>query len=61
MSEMSPQRKKVVVLAASIASMSGMLTLLHGHRWLMGAWIAFMAVALVYTISEFAKLKRSER
>jgi len=58
MSELSPQRKKVVVLCASVASMSGVSTLLKGHRILLGIWIALMLVTLVYAMVELAKLKK---
>jgi uncharacterized ion transporter superfamily protein YfcC len=61
MNNLSPQRRRVVVLAASVAGMSAAgSVLLKGHRWLLLAWIAFLVVALVYTISELIKLKRSE-
>jgi hypothetical protein len=62
MSELSPQRKKVVVLASSVACMSGVMPVLaRRHPKLAFAWIGLMAVALVYVFVEFAKLKREGR
>ena len=62
MSELSPQRKKVVVLASSVACMSGVAPILmHRHPVLEIVWIGLMAVALVFVFVEFAKLKREER
>jgi hypothetical protein len=62
MSEMSPQRKKVVILCACVASLSGAGPLLtKGHPKLAMAWTAFILVALVFAITQFVKLKRSER
>jgi hypothetical protein len=58
MNKLSPQRKKVVVLASAIACMSGMPVLLNGHPRVIMAWIGLMAVGLVVVIVEFAKLKR---
>jgi hypothetical protein len=60
MSEMSPQRKKVVVMAASVASMSGGAVLLKEYPHALIAWIVFMLVMLVLTIVEVAKLKGQE-
>jgi hypothetical protein len=59
MSELSPQRKRVVVLCASVACMSGVSVLLKGHPVLLGVWIGLMVVTLVYAMVEFAKLKRN--
>jgi hypothetical protein len=56
--EMSPQRKKVVILGAAIACMSGGPVLLMGHPKLLGVWVGVMLVALVRMIAEIAKLKR---
>jgi hypothetical protein len=59
MSEISPQRKKVVVLCAAVALMGGAgPALLKGHPMLRGVWLAATVVALVYAIAEFVKLKR---
>ena len=46
------QKKRVVVLFASVACMSGGATLLHGHRVLLGVWILLMAITLVYGFVE---------
>ena len=58
MSELSPQRKKVVVLCAAVAAMSGGPVLLKGHPVLLGVRIGAMLVALVYAVTQFARLKR---
>jgi asparagine N-glycosylation enzyme membrane subunit Stt3 len=61
MSELSPERKRVVVLCASVAAMSGVSVLLKGHPVLLGVWIAFMVVTLVYAMVQLAKLKGQGR
>jgi xanthine/uracil permease len=61
MSEISPQRKKVVVLCSAVACMAGGPVLLKNHPVLQGVWIGLMVVALVYAMVEFAKLKRQEK
>jgi hypothetical protein len=67
MNEMSPQRKKVVVLGASLACFSGpgmlITRALHGPRYLptfVIVWSLLMAALLAYTVVELTKLKRSE-
>jgi hypothetical protein len=61
MRELTAARKKVVVLAASIAAMSGVVPLLaRGHTALMLAWVALMFVGLVFLLVEFVKLQRQE-
>jgi hypothetical protein len=59
MSELSPQRKKVVVLCAAVACMAGGPVLLKSHPVLQGVWIGLMVVSLVYAMVEFVKLKRN--
>jgi energy-converting hydrogenase Eha subunit C len=62
MSELSPQRKKVVVLASSVACMSAASPMLvRRHPVLEIVWIGLMAVALVFVFVEFSKLKRENR
>jgi hypothetical protein len=61
MRELSPQRKRVVVLCSSVAAMSGCSVLLKGHPVLLGAWIALMVVTLVYAMVQLAKLKGQGR
>jgi hypothetical protein len=58
MSELSPERKRVVVLYAAVACMSGGPVLLRGHQVWLAVWIAVMAVALVTAFVQLAKLKR---
>jgi len=58
MSEIDPQRKKVVVLCAAVACMAAAVVGLKGHPMLLGCVIALQVVTLVYAVVEFAKLKR---
>ena len=58
MSELSPERRRVVVLCAAVAACSGVPILLKGHPVLLGGWIALMVVTLVYAMVQLAKLKR---
>ncbi len=58
MSNLSPERRRVVVLCAAVSCMSGVPVLLKGHAALLGLWIALMAATLVYAVVLFAKLKR---
>jgi hypothetical protein len=53
MSQIDPQRKKVVVLCAAVACMAAAVVMLKGHPMLVGG-----VVTLVYAMVEFAKLKR---
>ena len=61
MSNLSPERRRVVVLCASVAAMSGVPVLLQRHAVLLGVWIGLMSVALVYIMVQVAKLKRDGR
>ena len=58
MSELSPERRRVVVLCACVAAFSGVPILLKGHPVLLGGWIALMAGTTVYAVVQLAKLKR---
>jgi len=58
MTELSPQRRKVVVLAACIACMGSGPILLKAHPVLLAGWIVLMIVLLVFVGVQFAKLKR---
>ena len=60
MNELTPERKKVVLLCCSVAVMGSGPVLLRGHRYLMFAWIAVMVVLLAFAIVQFGKLKRQE-
>jgi hypothetical protein len=44
-----------------VAAMSGGSVLLKGHPVLLGVWIGFMVVALVYAMVQLAKLKGQGR
>jgi rhodanese-related sulfurtransferase len=58
MSQIDPQRKKVVVLCAAVACMAAAAAALKGRPMLVGGVIALQVVTLVYAMVEFAKLKR---
>jgi len=67
MSELSPQRKKVVLLACSISCLTGPGLLithsLHASRFLPAfviGWCVLMVGLLAYTVAELVKLKRGE-
>ena len=61
MSDLARQRKKVAILAASIAILSVTVSFaLKNHPRLGYAWIAIVFLALVFTLREFAKLRRIE-
>ena len=58
MSELSPERRRVVVLCACVACFAGGPVLLKGHPILLGVWIALMLATLIYAMVQLAKLKR---
>ena len=58
MSQIDPQRKKVVVLCAGVACMATAAVALKSHPMLVGGVIALQVATLVYAMVEFAKLKR---
>ena len=58
MSELSSERKRVLLLCAAVACMSGGPVLLRVHPVWLAVWIAVMAVVLVTAIVQLAKLKR---
>ena len=58
MNKLSPQRKRVVLLAAAVACMSSGPVLLKDHPRIVIVWIAVMFAGLVLAMVEFAKLKR---
>jgi hypothetical protein len=67
MSNLSPQRKKVVLLACSISCLIGpglLITFhLHGSRYLPAfviCWCVLMGALFAFTFAQFVKLKRSE-
>jgi hypothetical protein len=61
MSELSAERKKVIVLCAAVACMSGGPILLRGHPVLLMVWIGLMAVTLVTAMVRLSKLNREGR
>ena len=61
MSQLSPHRKRVVLLCAAVTSMGGGSVLLKGHPVLLGAWIGLMVVTLAFAMVELAKLRRNGR
>ena len=59
MSEMNPQRRKVVVMAASIACLSGSgPLLLRSHPRFLLVWTGIIIIGLIFTMVEFVKLKK---
>jgi hypothetical protein len=61
MSELSPERKKVVLLCCAVACMSGGPVLLRGHPALLALWIGVMVLMLVTALTRLARLKREGR
>ena len=61
LSELSPERRRVVVLCAAVACMGGGPVLLKGHPTLLGVWIGLMVVGLVYVMILIARLKGQGR
>ena len=61
MSELSPERRRVVVLCAAVACCAGVPVLLKGHPVMLGVWIALMVATLVYAMVQMAKMKRDGR
>lgn len=60
--ELSPQRKKVVVLSSTVAIFGGLLPLLSQHHPKLAlAWTAVMLLMLFLAIVEFVKLRRREQ
>jgi hypothetical protein len=61
MRQLSAQRKKVVVMAASIAAISGSgPILLRGHHRLELAWLVFMVILIVRLIVLMTRLRRDD-
>jgi hypothetical protein len=55
------QRRRVVVLASSVAAMNGLgATLLSRHLWLGRVWLGLMVTLLVYVIVLMLRLRRDE-
>jgi hypothetical protein len=61
MRRMSVQRRRVVVLASSVAAMSGVGPLLFArHSWLRWGWMGLMAALLAAVIVLMVRLRRDE-
>ena len=61
MRKMSEERRKVVVLASSLACMAGVgPVLLRQHPRLEWAWLVVYVSVLVWVIVRMARLKRDE-
>jgi hypothetical protein len=58
MGQLSPQRKRVVVLFASVAALAGGPVLLKGHPGVLAGCVAVQVVLLVMGLMQLAKLKR---
>jgi len=62
MKELSPERRKVVILGGSIASMSGTIALLgRNHPWMGAVWLCCLLIAAAYAMTQLIKIRRSER
>ncbi len=57
---LSPERRRIVVLCACVACMSGGPVLLRGHLVLMFLWLAMMLTVLVTAMVKLARLNKSE-
>ncbi len=61
MRQISAARRKVVVMASSLASMSGVgPILLKHHHWAQFVWMGLMATLLVWVIVLMVRLRRDE-
>jgi hypothetical protein len=61
MKQLSPERRKIVVLASAIAASSGAVLLLQkDHPRLTATWLGLLSVALVYVIVQLVKIKRQK-
>ncbi len=58
MSRLSPERRRVVVLFASVAAMSGVPILARGHPVILGLWFAFVTFVFVYGMKLLVDLKK---
>jgi phosphatidylglycerophosphate synthase len=58
MTDLGPQRRKVVVLAACIACMASGPILLKGNHVLQAGWVVVMILLLVFVGIQYAKLKK---
>lgn len=59
---MSPRRRRLVIVCAAIAASSGIMgMLLHGHPVLRVVWLAVILGALIYAVTEFARMSREEQ
>jgi ABC-type Mn2+/Zn2+ transport system permease subunit len=60
--QLSPERRKIVIIAASVAALSGVTpVLLKDHPYLRIGMLVCITCALVYVVVAMAKLKRGER
>lgn len=59
--QISPQRRKIAVMAGAVAAISGSVTILRNHPYFEDIVLICMVGALTYLIREMVKLKRAER
>lgn len=58
--QMSPRRRRVVVMAGGVAAVGGTIPVLtHGHPYTADCILGGMIVALIYIVREMFKLKRT--
>jgi len=61
MSELSPRRRRIVVMSGSIAALSGVTPLLlKDHPYVRTGVLVWIVLMLVYVVTEIVKLKREE-
>jgi len=61
MSELSPRRRRIVVMSGSIAALSGVTPLLlKDHPYVRIGVLVWIVLMLVYVVTEIVKLKREE-
>ena len=61
MSDMTAERRKVVVLCTMVACMASGPALLRNHPVLVWIWIAVMLVLLGFAGAQFAKIKKQQQ
>jgi hypothetical protein len=59
---LSSERRKVVLIASSIAALSaGMVPLSQRHPQVIAVWLCFLGVAMIYVITQLVRIKRNRR
>jgi hypothetical protein len=58
---LSPERRKAVVVASCCACMASGPVLLRGHHVLLGFWLAFEILLIITAIALLAKATKKEK